>query len=278
MSRSLIDIKFASIHCIEVVSRPGTTEELIAQVKKRVGQQNSPYEQEPAILNLSAWPETPNASEIDTIREVVQTLRASKIQLVGIQSSQPAHEALSETLGEYWVDASGTETPSPSDSTTPPDAPVPTPEEPAPVAEPIPEPSVTSSMSVAASPAEPGVTPPKAAETLLIDGPVRSGQKIYARGSDVVVLGQVSPGAEVIADGNIHIYGPLRGRALAGANGNRKARIVATSFAAELVAVAGFYMTFESGYPANTANQATQILLDSEDESASLRIEPINIR
>ena len=79
--------------------------------------------------------------------------------------------------------------------------------------------------------------------TLVIHKPLRSGQKIYARGADLVVLAMVNQGAEVVADGNIHVYGPLRGRALAGASGNKEAHIFCESLEADLIAIAGYYMT-----------------------------------
>src|SRR5690606_18695484 len=74
---------------------------------------------------------------------------------------------------------------------------------------------------------------------------VRSGQQVYAENRDLTVLAAVGAGAEVIADGSVHIYGPLRGRALAGAQGNAKARIFCREFHAELVAVAGHYKVLE---------------------------------
>jgi len=79
----------------------------------------------------------------------------------------------------------------------------------------------------------------------IIYQPVRSGQQIYAQDSDLIVLSQVSAGAEVLADGNIHIYGPLRGRALAGVRGNTEARIFCHSLEAELVSIAGQYKISE---------------------------------
>lgn len=100
--------------------------------------------------------------------------------------------------------------------------------------------------------------------TLIIDRPLRSGQQVYARGGDLVILAAVNPGAEVIADGNIHVYAPLRGRALAGARGNAQARILTTVFAAELVSIAGIYRTFEDGVPAKLANQPVQVRLAQE--------------
>lgn len=99
---------------------------------------------------------------------------------------------------------------------------------------------------------------------VIIDRPLRSGQQVYARGGDLIILAAVNPGAEVIADGNIHVYAPLRGRALAGARGNTEARILTTVFAAELVSIAGIYRTFEDGVPAKLANQPVQVRLAAE--------------
>jgi len=79
----------------------------------------------------------------------------------------------------------------------------------------------------------------------LITSPIRSGQQVYAQGGDLIIAASVSPGAELLADGNIHVYGTLRGRALAGINGNEKARIFCYELEAELVSIAGQYKVFE---------------------------------
>lgn len=79
----------------------------------------------------------------------------------------------------------------------------------------------------------------------VIDKPVRAGTQIYAKDGDLIILSSVNAGAEVIADGHIHIYGPLRGRALAGANGNTNAHIFCKTLEAELVAIAGRYLVNE---------------------------------
>lgn len=88
--------------------------------------------------------------------------------------------------------------------------------------------------------------PPKAPTTMIIDTPVRSGQRIYAKGTDLIVIGSISHGAEVLADGHIHIYGALHGRALAGAGGDTKSTIFCQKLNAELVAIAGLYQLSES--------------------------------
>ena len=98
---------------------------------------------------------------------------------------------------------------------------------------------------------------------LIQTAPVRSGQQIYADSRDLTVLSTVGAGAEVLADGSIHIYGALRGRALAGAQGNEKARIFCREFHAELVAVAGHYKVLED-IPKELRGQAVQIWLENE--------------
>lgn len=97
--------------------------------------------------------------------------------------------------------------------------------------------------------------------TIIIDTPVRAGQRIYARGGDLIVMAVVNNGAEIIADGSIHVYNTLNGRALAGASGDATARIFAMSMAPELVSIAGVYRTFEDGFPADQARQPAQIRL-----------------
>lgn len=98
--------------------------------------------------------------------------------------------------------------------------------------------------------------------TLIIDKPVRSGQQVYARGGDLIVLALVSHGAEVIADGNIHVYAPLRGRALAGARGDSSARIFTHCMEAELLSVAGVYRAIDEALPQSIKGRATQVRLE----------------
>lgn len=102
------------------------------------------------------------------------------------------------------------------------------------------------------------VVPPGA---MVIDKPLRSGQQVYARGRDLVVMAMVNPGAEVIADGHIHVYAPLRGKAIAGARGNTEARIFALSMAPELISIAGIYRTSETALPDSVQGKAAQVRL-----------------
>jgi septum site-determining protein MinC len=117
-----------------------------------------------------------------------------------------------------------------------------------------------------------------AVPTLVIDRPLRSGQQIYARNADLVVLAMVNPGAEVMADGNIHVYAPLRGRALAGANGNQNARILTTCFQAELVSIGGVYLPLEPGMPEAVSGKPAQVRLgDNAAGKQTLLIEALKI-
>lgn len=111
----------------------------------------------------------------------------------------------------------------------------------------------------------------KLLHTRIIDTPIRSGQQIYARNADLIVTSSVSAGAELVADGNIHIYGMMRGRALAGASGNISAQIFSTHLAAELVSIAGEYWIMDQ-IPTEYFSKAARLAL----RDGTLAIEPLN--
>ncbi|MCG6349235.1 septum site-determining protein MinC [Vibrio fluvialis] len=98
-----------------------------------------------------------------------------------------------------------------------------------------------ASFAVMTASNSPTKAPAKMAPTKIVRTPIRSGQQVYAKDGDLVILNHVSPGAEVIADGSIHIHGTLRGRAIAGASGQKEARIICHDLQAELVSIAGNY-------------------------------------
>lgn len=105
----------------------------------------------------------------------------------------------------------------------------------------------------------------------VVHQPVRSGQRVIARNGDLIVLAAVNAGAEIIAEGNIHVYAPLRGRALAGVSGDTDARIFCQQMEAELVAVAGNYRVFEDNMPPEIRGKAVQVFLNGEQ----LVVEPL---
>jgi septum site-determining protein MinC len=137
-------------------------------------------------------------------------------------------------------------------------------------------PSPASPASTAAAPAAKAAAPVAPTSAMVIDKPLRSGQQVYARGRDLIVMAMVNPGAEVIADGHIHVYAPLRGKAMAGARGNVEARIMALSMEAQLLSIAGVYRTSENALPPSVHGKAAQVRLESHtDGQDKLIIEPL---
>ncbi len=135
----------------------------------------------------------------------------------------------------------------------------------------------TQAESPAASPAPAAVsTPPEAPlGAMVISRPLRSGQQVYARGRDLVIMAMVNAGAEVIADGHIHVYAPLRGKAMAGARGNTEARIFALSLEAELISIAGIYRTSDVALPAHVRGKPAMVSLQSSGDGDKLVMEAL---
>ncbi|NCT81742.1 MAG: septum site-determining protein MinC [Comamonadaceae bacterium] len=210
------------------------------------------FEHEPVVIDLSALPRAPAAAEGQAplaldgpapldLRAIVALLRASQLQPVAVAGATAEELALAHELG--LADAA--------------DEPAAERAAPAPVEavrEVVREVVVEKIVEKPAAPAP----------TLVVDKPLRSGQRIYAKGGDLVVLALVSHGAEVIADGSVHVYAPLRGKAIAGARGDTSARIYAHSLEAELLAIAGIYRTTENPLPADVAGKPAQVMLDGE--------------
>lgn len=121
----------------------------------------------------------------------------------------------------------------------------------------------------APAPPEAPTEKPQPALALLHDQPIRSGQRVYARNRDLIVMSSVGAGAEVMADGCVHIYGSLRGRALAGARGEKTARVFCHEFNAELVSIAGVFRVFET-IPVELAGKPVQAWLAGDDLHFSL--------
>ena len=124
-----------------------------------------------------------------------------------------------------------------------------------------------------AAPVEQPASPPAGA--LYIDKPLRSGQQVYAKGRDLIVMGMVNAGAEVIADGHIHVYGTLRGKAIAGARGNGDAQIFAQVMEPELISIAGVYRTSENPLSKDVLGKPAQVSLQSGPDGDKLLIIPL---
>lgn len=135
----------------------------------------------------------------------------------------------------------------------------------------------TAPAAPTAAPVVATVAPMVPPTAMVIDKPLRSGQQVYARGRDLVVLAMVNPGAEVIADGHVHVYAPLRGKAIAGARGQSDARIIALAMDPQLISIAGVYRTSETPLPPTVLGKPAQIRLDSSEQGDRLIIDPLTL-
>ena len=183
-------------------------------------------------------------------------LQSRGLHPYAVKNATPAIARAAQAAGLAVLGDSGPARPVPAEALLP---------EPA-AEEAAPEPEPADAAGSAPPPA------PAAAPTLIVDKPLRSGQRVYAQGGDLVVLAVVNPGAEVIADGSIHVYAPLKGRALAGAKGDTAARIFTSRFEAELVSIAGVYRTLDGAPDAAVANRPAQIRLT---DAGALLVEPL---
>lgn len=267
-TQALLDIKFAKIKAVTFALHPASQTESLEALKKRLGPAPGVYSAEPAVLDFSAWSSVELAEQAISLKAYADILQAAGVHLVEVRGQCPHLEEQTEELGlrfEKGTAEAGEQA------------------KPAEIETPAKEVEPTETVSTPAKKADVEIPPiPEfdnhSRRTMVIDHSVRSGQKIYAQGADLIVMGQVSAGAEVIADGNVHVYGVLRGRALAGAAGDEQARIMSTCFEAELVAIAGYYLTFEGGFSEESRSKPTLIHLDHGTEPATVRLKAINIR
>ncbi|MGV2864631.1 septum site-determining protein MinC [Achromobacter sp. ESBL13] len=292
-----LDFKSATLYAIRVVLHSADPERLAAALAKRMADAGSFFENEPVVIDASRvedaidWP------------ALVAALRAHNLPAIGVVA-EGANLKAARDAGLTPVELSTPPArPAPVVDTAPPnDVSTPVPSVPAAAVETAPAPTDTSAAestasdnaatdSAAEAPAKPASaepmpareassttsasTPtqaaPHSASALVITKPLRSGQRVYARHTDLVVIGMVSQGAEVIADGNVHVYGPLRGKAMAGARGDTSARIFTTHLDAELLAVAGVYRVVEDKLDRTLQNQPALVRLDGD----TLRIEAL---
>jgi len=241
------ELKFGQVHIANLRVLRLDADALGNEMRERVERAPGMFEQAAVIVDFGSLSNTP---EPDQAEAVMQALRDAGTLPVGIAFGSDATGQLARRLNlpllaKFRARYESNDTAPVAQNTRPQSTPAP------------------ASAAVEQAPARQA-----AGSSLLQSTPVRSGQQVYAAGSDLTVTATVGAGAEVIADGHIHIYGALRGRALAGASGDRSARIFCSAFYAELVAVAGEYRVLESIDPALKGKPA-QIWLDGE----TLRIE-----
>lgn len=294
-----LDFKSATLYAIRVVLHSADPERLDAALAKRMADAGSFFENEPVVIDASRVEE-----KIDWTA-LVAALRGHNLPPIGVVAEGANLQAAREaglTPVELSTPAAR---PAPVVDTAPPnDVATPVPSVPAAAVEIAPAPTDTSAAAAPEAPASetpaadkaaasdaaqaadpvparaasnttsassPTPAAPHSSSALVVTKPLRSGQRIYARHTDLVVIGMVSQGAEVIADGNVHVYGPLRGKAMAGARGDTSARIFTTHLDAELLAVAGVYRVVEDKLDGTLQNQPALVRLDGD----TLRIEAL---
>ena len=245
------ELKIGQVGIANLRVRTLDVAKLVAEMRERVQRAPKLFERAAVIIDFGSLSRCPEAA---SARELVHGLQQAGVLPVALAFGTTEVELLAREIGLPLLAKFRAQYERAAEA----EAPAPAPAEPAPVARAEP---VEAAPAPAASQASPG---------LMHVSPVRSGQQVYAQNRDLTVCAMVGAGAEVIADGSVHIYGPLRGRALAGALGDTNARIFCREFHAELVAVAGHYKVLDE-IPATLHGKAVQVWLQNE----TLRIEEL---
>jgi septum site-determining protein MinC len=240
------EIKFGQVGIANLKLKRLDAEALASELRDKVESAATLFARAPVVLDLSHLPSLP---DLETVRDLLARIRQSGMLPVGLSYGTSENDQLAQALGipvvaKFRAAYERAPAGSPEVVPSPRDTPVPPSRE-----------SASTEFTAA---------PPAAATIgMLHDKPVRSGQQIYARGRDLTLSTLVGNGAEVIADGSIHVYGALRGRALAGAQGDTSARIYCQEFHAELVSIAGQYRVFED-IPKDLRGQRVQAWLEGD--------------
>jgi septum site-determining protein MinC len=247
------ELKIGQVGIANLRIRTLDVEKLVAEMRERVERAPKLFARAAVVVDFGHLSKAPDAA---IARTLLDGLREAGVLPVALAYGTSAIEALSAELGlpllaKFRAQYEST-APAADDETS-----APAPRKSAATG---PEPGVAPPAAPAArAPAAPASVQPG----LMHPAPVRSGQQVYAQSRDLTVLATVGAGAEVIADGSIHVYGALRGRALAGAQGDAKARIFCREFHAELVAIAGHYKVLED-LPKELSGKAVQVWLEGE--------------
>lgn len=241
------EIKSANLPLVALLLKSSDLSALSREMTLRFGDIPDFFDNDPLVIDLSQLPD--DAAMVD-FAALMALLRPYRVAPLAVRSGNPAQ--LAAALAAGLVAALDARV---SAAAPPPPA-----------------------ASRSKAPAPPSEAPPAPAPgALVIDKPLRSGQQVYARGRDLVVLAMVNAGAEVIADGHIHVYAPLRGKAMAGARGNTEARIFALSLEPELLSIAGIYRTSDVPLPTGVWGKPTQVRLIAGADGDKLVMEPIKV-
>lgn len=245
------EIKSANLPLVALLLKSPDLGRLAAELAQRFGDMPDFFDQDPLLIDLSPLQAGEQADSPVDFAALCALLRPYRLQPTAVRGGNEAQTAAALLAG--LVLAQDATVQRGSAASTP----------------------VAEANAAPSAPAVP-VAPTPAPGALIVDKPLRSGQQVYARGRDLVVMAMVNPGAEVIADGHIHVYAPLRGKAIAGARGNGDARIIALGMDPELISIAGIYRTSDTPLPATVLGKPAQVRLLSGPEGDKLVIEPLN--
>jgi len=253
------ELKIGQVGIANLRVRTLDIDKLVGEMRERVQRAPKLFERAAVVIDFGSLSRCPDAK---SARDLVRGLQEAGVLPVALAFGTTEIEMLSREVGLPLLAKFRAQYERGGEAAAP--APVP-----APVERPV-EPVPVARQEPAAAP-EPQHAPAPGGPGMIHVAPIRSGQQVYAQNRDLTVCATVGAGAEVIADGSVHIYGPLRGRALAGALGNTNARIFCREFHAELVAVAGNYKVLDE-IPPNLVGKAVQVWLEDD----KLRIEELN--
>lgn len=236
-SPSTFEIKSANLPLLALRLKSSDLVALQDEMQAQYGEMPDFFEDDPIVVDLSALAPEHAEAAID-YQQLGELLHLRRLRLLAVRGGSAEQRAAAVQIGLLLA----------------PDLPA------------------AARTSEPAPVAAADLTPPGA---LVIDRPLRSGQQIYARGRDLVVLAMVNHGAEVLADGHVHVYAPLRGRAIAGARGWAEARIFARDMQPDLVSIAGVYRTSDASLGPEIWGRAAAVRLESTEAGDSLVFEPI---
>lgn len=253
----LFEIRSGTVDALLLSPRTADMDALAAELTRRFADTPEFFSNDVIAIDVRRLAE----DERLPIDRLVETLTALRARAIGVVAS-PEQAEWAQAFGLPLLDSHGRRPRGEKDAKDGQDAPehAQAAEAPSPAATPAPAVPPVDAMAM-----QPG--------TMIIDRPLRSGQRIYARG-DLVVLDLVSDGAEVIAEGNIYVYASLRGRALAGVKGNLDARIFCTCLEPQLISIAGIYRTGETPWPEPYASKPAQVRLADN----TLVFEPLRMK
>jgi septum site-determining protein MinC len=255
------EIKSANLPLVALLLKSTDMDALARDLAQRFGDEPDFFDQDALLIDLSPLQASAADASID-FQALIALISRYQLVPVAIKGGSPPQMMAALQAGLLPVPDAHLVSGKPKAASRAPQA------EPA---EPVRRPEAPPPAPVAQA-----ANAPATLGALVIDKPLRSGQQVYARGRDLVVLAMVNAGAEVIADGHIHVYAPLRGKAMAGARGNVDARIFALELNAELLSIAGVYRTSEHPLPANVQGKPAQVRLVATEEGDKLVFDAMN--